>query len=212
MKHKSRNRICGRGFTLVETLIAVGIIGITISGSLLTIQASRLHSRNVSLEMVAQNMAASLMEMVKRSGYNEVAYGSDLPDLLQTNTTSAILNFPAGETPPEQPKLPAGAAGGATDPTAYDNPSALSNANFLKMSADQIAALNGYQNDAAVPDGVNLLDPKLEWGVYIEEQSDVTIVYPVKLVVIVVKWKSNWGERDRLVTLRTLISDRTSRI
>ena len=83
-----------RGVTLVEALIGVGLMGLVLVPSLLTIQWSRLQSRNISQEMIAQNVAVALMEMVKRSGYNEIAYGQPLPDVLDTTGTNPLLDFP----------------------------------------------------------------------------------------------------------------------
>jgi type II secretory pathway pseudopilin PulG len=180
MKTMSATARSRRGMTLIDSLFATMIVAVVAGGSLTAIQWSRLQSRNLSLDVMAQNMAVSLTEMVKRSGYGEIEYGASLPDLLVTSDTSPILNFPAGENPPEDPTLPAGAAGGATSSTAYDTPSnrsipsaVSSNTNYLALSNDQIAALNGYASySAAQSAGASLLNPGLLWGIFIEKQID----------------------------------------
>ena len=202
--------------------MAVGLMALVLVPSLLTIQWVRLQSRNVSLEMVAQNVAVALMEMVKRSGYNEIAYGQPLPDVLDTTGTNPLLDFPRTSMTGSAvlTTLPAGTAGDATDPSQYRYTSGLtpssqisSDANYMRFSADQVAALNGYADAAAAAGaGAKLLDPQLAWGVYIQDHTTPAMTYPVKLVVIVVKWKGNWGKRARFTVLRTLVSQRTTRI
>lgn len=210
-----------KAFTLVEVMVAVVIVATSVPASLLTIQWARVQSQNLSLEMVGQNMAVALMEMIKRSGYDAVAYGQDLPNLLTASTGSKLLEFP--RTPiaggAQAGKLPAGAAGGATSPAAYKYTKGLtpstaltSNTNYLTLSADQIAALNGYANNASVPSGVGLLNPNMAWGVYIQAQTNPVMTNPVKLVVVVIKWKSNYGGRVRFATVSTLISSKVQRI
>ena len=211
-----------RGFTLVEAVIGVGLMGLVLVPSLLTIQWSRLQSRNISQEMIAQNLAVALMEMVKRSGYNEIAYGQPLPDVLDTTATNPLLDFPrtamTGTT--VLTALPPGAAGNAIAPEQYRYAASLaptaqvsSNVNYMRFSASQVAALNGYPTLQAAQDaGAKILDSQLAWGVYIEEHTTPAMTYPVKMLVVIVKWRANYGERVRFTTLRTLVSQRTTRI
>jgi len=211
-----------KGYTLIEAVVGVGLMALVLVPSLLTIQWARLQSRNVSLEMIAQNVAVALMEMIKRSGYNEIAYGQPLPDVLDTTGTSPLLDFPRTSMTGSAvlTALPAGPAGDATHPSQYrytsgltPSPQISSDANYMRFSADQVAALNGYADAAAAAGaGAKLLDPQLAWGVYIEAHTTPAMTYPVKLIVIVVKWKGNWGQRVRFTVLRTLVSERTTRI
>lgn len=206
------------GISLVEVMVSVMILSFTLPASMIGIQWGRKRSLDTSLEMTGQNLAVSLMEMIKHD-YAEIRYGGSLADLIPESTVP-ILNFPTvGMANPSNPTLPAGAAGNATGPEAYNlsngqAPSAItSNSNYLTLTANQIAMLNGYPNASAAA-GKPLLDANLAWGVYIEDQaaSSKVSLGTYKLVIVVVKWRARQGAVWRYTTLRTIISDRQSRI
>src|SRR5689334_16464899 len=82
-------------FTFVEVIIAVLIIALCLVPTIGTIQAARIRARAVGLNLIGENLAVAMMELIKRSGYNEIAYGQAMPAVLGTSTTvNPLLDFP----------------------------------------------------------------------------------------------------------------------
>jgi prepilin-type N-terminal cleavage/methylation domain-containing protein len=210
----SRNR----AYSLVEVMVGVALIAILLPGAITAIQWSRVQSRNISLGILAENTAQALMEMVKRGGYENITYGGAFPDLMETEEEGEVvyahplLDFPRSAGRTLTTTLPAGAVGNASGPEDFvmgndGIPSAiLSDVNYLQMSDDQIAALNGYRSMSDVPEGANMLNPQLSWGVYVEEE--LSIADPLKrhkLVIVAVKWQNALSGKVRYTTSRALV-------
>jgi prepilin-type N-terminal cleavage/methylation domain-containing protein len=215
------------GFTLVEVMIAVSIIAIAVLGSITAIQTGRIHARSISQEIIGQNLAAAMMELVKRSGYDEIGYGEDLPGIMGTaSTVNPLLEMPrqvgssAGDTDDD---LPGGPPGGVSANDFADfladwrtgeiDPSSqvvANSTNYLFFSDDQIAALSGYDDADDIPDGVNVLDSQFAWGVFVATDAAGSgggaIGYPLKHLAIVVKWIDPRKQNTRYIVLESYIS------
>jgi prepilin-type N-terminal cleavage/methylation domain-containing protein len=222
-----------RGFTLLEVMIAVAIIAIAMTSSIATIQMGRVHARAVSLEVIGQNLAVAMTELVKRSGYTEIAYGQDLPSILGTaSSINPLLELPrqsgssSGST---LTVLPAGPPGGVTnlvmedflqdwrDGTIDFSSSVVSGStNYLYFSDDQIAALSGYEDADSVPEGVSVLDAQFAWGVYVTTDaaggSGGAIGYPIKHLAIVVKWDDPRRASTQYVVVESYVSQVSPRL
>jgi len=199
-------------------MVGVALIAVLLPGAITAIQWSRLQSRNISLGILAENTAQALMEMIKRGGYENIAYGEPFPDLTApgeeggASDLNPLLDFPRTSGGCLAPALQE-AAGNAADAGDYDRgpdravpPAILSDVNYLQMSADQIAALNGYSSMADVPQDKNLLNPRLSWGIYVEEENGVSDpLNAYKLVIVVVKWQNSQSGKVRYTTSRALV-------
>jgi prepilin-type N-terminal cleavage/methylation domain-containing protein len=237
------NRLkCGRktypgsrsaGFTLIEVMIAIGIIAVVLIASVSTIQTARIRARSVGMNLIGQNLSAAMMELIKRSGYMEISYNQTLPGILVTaNTINPLLDFPrqlGSSTGASSLSIPAGAPGGVSNTTMdvflsdYHSGSAdrestviTSGTNYLFFSPDQIAAMNGYDDSASVPQGTNLLDPQFAWSVYIKVDpagnSGGAVGYDIKRVVVIVKWFDPRRNRDDFTLLDSYVSRVAPRI
>ncbi len=224
IKGMSARRLPARGYSLVEVLVGVALISILLPGAITAIQWSRIQSRNISLGILAESAAQSLMEMVKRGGYENIAYGGAIPAPIESGeegggtSDNPLLDFPRMQAGVLMNSLPRGAAGNAGDAGGYDRdedgavpPAILSPEYYLEMSADQIAALNGYRSMSDVPEDTNLLNPHLSWGIYVEVQGMPDEVQGMpdpnayKLVIIVVKWQNANSGKVRYITSRALV-------
>lgn len=221
-----------RGFTLVEVMIALGVIGVILMPAVGTIQLMRVQSRTVGLHLIGQNLAVAMTELVKRSGYSEIAYGQQLPGILDTSTVvNPLLDFPRSSTPgadPSQENLPLGAPGGASvaaidtflsrlhtgDPD-YGSPVLTGDANYFFLSNDQVAALNGYANMDAVPDEERerLLDPGYAWAVSIRNGDPLgeigggMAMTGVKHLVVIVKWTDPSRNRPDFAVVESFVAE-----
>ena len=208
-----RRQNSNAAFSLVEVMVAIVILAFTLPGSMLAIQWARIRSEDTSLEMIGQNMAVSLMEMIKHD-YAEIRYGGSLADLVPESNVP-ILRFPTvGNPNPSNPTLPTGSAGNGSGPEAYRflsngqvPPAIVSDANYLRMDAEQIAMLNGYASASAAA-GKPIRDMNLSWGVYIEDQASgsANTLGSYKLVIVVVKWRAHRGQTWRFATLSSIVS------
>ncbi len=73
----------------------MGIVAVALLSAVSTIQAARIRARSVGINLIAQNLSAAMMELIKRSGYMEIAYSQVLPDILTTaDTINPLLDFP----------------------------------------------------------------------------------------------------------------------
>jgi Tfp pilus assembly protein PilV len=152
-----------RGLTFVEILIAMFVMSIALIPSIAMIQQTRVHARSVGYNLVGMNLAVAMTELVKRSGYNEVAYGWELPGILDvTDAPNPLLDFPrsnADGSNTEINELQAGIAGGATQAQLdafleaaregapdRDSPVLTSDTNYLFFSPEQIGAMNGIDD------------------------------------------------------------------
>ena len=218
-KDMSARPFSRRGYSLIEVMVGVALIAVLLPGAITAIQWSRIQSRNISLGILGENVAQALMEMVKRGGYENIWYGREFPDLTGLGEggetgDNPLLDFPrTNSSGGLATNLPSGAAGIAANAGGYDRgedgsvPAAvLSPDNYLELSADQIAALNGYGSASDVPEDTNLLDPNLAWGIYVEEETSVSNPNNAyKLVVIVVKWQNANSGKVRFTTSRALV-------
>lgn len=163
-----------RAYSLLEVLFAVMIIAIIMVPSISAIQASRVRMRSMSQHLVAENLAVSVMEMIKRAGFSDYQYGNAFQQTLaQDAMASPLLDFPkndaAGEDGAEQSALPAGAPGGVEDDEfatflsdyrsgevsmteLAENDAIASDENYYFYSQNQVAAINGYASWADIPD------------------------------------------------------------
>jgi len=162
-----------RAYSLLEVLFAIMIIAIIMVPSISAIQASRVRMRTLSQHLVAENLAVSVMEMIKRAGFSDYAYGNAFQQTLdQDAMASSLLDFPKNDEPgedgTEQNALPAGAPGGVEndDFAAFlsdyrsgevsmdelaEETAISSDENYYFYSQDQVAAINGYESWADIP-------------------------------------------------------------
>ena len=225
-RHKS-------AFTLIEVMIAVAIIAIAMIPSIATIQAGRINARAMTLEMIGQNMAVAMMELVKRSGYSEIDYGESLPAILSTAATvNPLLELPrrAGSSSgAEVALLPAGLPGGVAEDDFLtflqdwrdgdldtDNTIITNDTNYLFYSDDQIAALSGYDDADSVPDDETVLDAEFAWGFYVSDDAagagGGAIGHPLKHIAIIVKWTEPRRDRTQYVIVETFVSEVSPRL
>jgi len=225
------------GFTLVEVMFAVLIIGIAIVPSVTMIQQVRVRSRSVGLALIGQNLAVAMTELIKRSGYNEIEYDEPMPDVLDTGSApNPLLEIPrsiVGDPNSTVANLPAGPPGGAnaTQMEAFlqrfregdpdlESTVLASNTNYLALSRDQVAALNGYANFASlsVDEAETLLDPQYAWGFYVADGDPAGVIgggvasTGVKRVVVVVKWIDVRRNRSDFTVIETYVSEVGSRL
>lgn len=218
-------------------MFAIGIFGVILLPAIGTIQSARLQTRSVSLNLVGQNLATAMMELVKRSGYNEIAYGQPLPSILNTaQVPSVLLDFPRSAAPgidAQEPSLPSGAPGGVSPESMASflsdfragqinpaSPIIVSNANYLFFSRDQVAAMNGYDRWEFVPaeEQESLLDPQYAWGLFIADGDPAGIIAggvpgsAVKRIAIVVKWNDPRSGQARFTALETFVAEVAPRL
>ncbi len=213
-------------------MFAIGIFGLVLLPSIGTIQSARLQTRSVSLNLVGQNMATAMMELVKRSGYNEIAYGQSLPSILDTaQVPSVLLDFPRSAAPgldTREPALPGGAPGGASAEAMAlflssfregrinpESPIVTNNTNYLFFSRDQVAAMNGYDRWEFVPveEQESLLDPQFAWGLFVTDGDPAGVIAggvpgsAVKRIAVVVKWNDLRTGRPGFTVLETFVAE-----
>lgn len=228
----SRQRPLRAGFSLVEVMIAVAIMGIIIVPAIGTIQAGRVRARAVGLNLIGQNLAVSLMEEIKRAGFGEIAYGRPMSDIMDTPAVpSPLLDFPRAETEGDTVKavnLPDGAPGGSTASEiqdfvnqyrtgAPDRTSSVltSDENYYYFTPDQIAAMNGYANFAAVPDAdkAKVLDARFAWGVYLGDGDPADAIgggdplTRLTRIVTIVKWNDPTRNRLEFTIVESFVSE-----
>lgn len=221
-----------KGFSLLEVLFAMVILTIAIVPSIMTVQQTRIRARSVGLNLIGQNLAVAMTELVKRSGYDEIAYAQAMPDILDAGSIpNPLLDFPRSEGSPggdQQSVIPAGPPGDASEGEIdsflatlrsgeFDHESSLitSNTNYLFFSPDQIAALNGYESFDAVPDDLKerLLDPQYAWGLIVRDgdpDGDVgggVVNTGLKHIVVIVKWIDVRRNRRDYTALETYVSE-----
>lgn len=221
-----------RGFTLIEVMMAVLILGIAIVPSITMIQQARIQARSVGLMLIGQNLAVAMTELIKRSGYNEIAYDQPMPDILDAgsavNPLLEIPRSPVGSPTVEVANLPAGAPGGASaaqvevflqrfndgDPD-LDSLVIGNDTNYLALSRDQVAALNGYDDFASLTSeqAATLLDPQYAWAFYVTDGDPAGTIGAgapntgVKRVVIIVKWRDVRLDRVGFTMIETFVSE-----
>lgn len=162
-----------RAFSLLEVMFAIMIIAIIMVPSITAIQSSRMRMRSVSQHLVAENLAVSVMEMVKRAGFFDYAYGNSFNYVNnQDSLPSPLLDFPRSDEPGEdgamQNTLPAGAPGGVTDDEfaqflsdyrsgavsmkeLAEDTAIADDTNYYFYSPNQVAAINGYDSWDDIP-------------------------------------------------------------
>jgi prepilin-type N-terminal cleavage/methylation domain-containing protein len=223
----ARGTLGRRGFTLVEVMIAVVIIALAVAPSISAIQSGRIAARSTSLEVIGQDLASSMMELIKRSGFDEIVYGGDLPTIMDTAATvSPLLELPrqigssGGAT---ANTLPGGPPGSVSDTAmeafltgwragTVDRGAGVvtSSTNYLFFSDDQIAALSGYDNAADVPEEVSVLNAQYCWGFFVTTDpaggAGGAIGYPLKHVTVVVKWRDVRRNRPQYVAIESYVS------
>ncbi len=184
------------GFSLLEALIAISVMTVALVPAILTVQQGRIRNRSNGYNMIAEHLAVSVMELVKRPGFTQNAYTTNLPDVLDTSTVpSALLDFPRLDSPAaaggtHQAGMPAGPPGGVTATEfktflanyrnstlsmdeMVSNTVITNNTNYYFFDSDQIAEMNGFtsDDDPALTDEerAKLLDAQYSWGYFCED-------------------------------------------
>lgn len=202
-----------RGFTFIEVLIALFVAAIALIPSIAMIQQTRIHSKSVGYNLVGMNLAVAMMELVKRSGHNEIEYGQPMPAILDVaSIPSPLLDFPrsnADGTETGYSLLQSGIAGDATQSQLdaflqsvrdgnpdRDSPVVTNDENYLFFSPDQVAAMNGVDdlNSLTEEEQARLLNPGYAWGIAISNADPANAIgagFPntgLKRIVVIVKW------------------------
>ena len=89
-----RKKITGRGFTLIETMIAVTIITFAVTGPLFTASRSIVAAQTVTSQLTASNLAQEGAEYVRAMRDKE--YLSAFQAGGQNISTTAWTNFTSG--------------------------------------------------------------------------------------------------------------------
>jgi hypothetical protein len=230
-------RRSNRGLTFIEILMAIFVVSVALIPSIAMIQQTRIHARSVGYNLVGMNLAVAMTELVKRSGYNEVEYGFELPGILDVaDAPNPLLDFPRSNADGSETGidvLQAGIAGGATQAQLEaflenaregtpdrNSPVLTSDTNYLFFSPDQIAAMNGIDdlNELSEEEQDELLNPAYAWGIAIENGDPLDEIgqgFPgtgIKKVVIIVKWRDvRRGFRDFAV-IETMLAEKANRM
>lgn len=169
-----------RAYSLIEVLIAISIITIIMVPAIGTIQGARLRSKSTSVNLMSENLAVTLMELVKNYNWSASPYGTSIGnvDVDAGASLNPLLNIPRSSAPggggTTQANMPAGPPGGASQSnfeqflsdfrTGAKTMAQLgadsiitNNQNYYFYNRDQIAALNGYSSYAAWQTAMNAL-------------------------------------------------------
>jgi prepilin-type N-terminal cleavage/methylation domain-containing protein len=233
----SSRALSDRGFTLVEVMVAVVIVSVALIPSILTIQRVRLHARSTSYNLVGMNLAVAMTELVKRSGYNEIAYNQPMPDILGVDDVpNPLLDFPRSNklgTETDFANLQAGIAGGATDSQLdafvagvrsgspnRNSPVVTSDTNYLFFSPDQVAAINGYADFDSVPEEeqAQLLNPGFAWGIAITDADPGQAIgggfmnTGLRKITVIVKWTDVQRGLIDFAVIETVVAEMAPRM
>lgn len=232
-----RTRPAATAFTLVEVLIAMVIVSVALIPSILTIQRMRLHARSTSYHLVGMNLAVAMTELVKRSGYDEIAYGQPMPDIMGVDVVpSPLLDFPRSNkqgTETDFANLQAGIAGGASQEQLdafvasvregepnRNSPVVTSDTNYLYFSPDQVAAINGYEDFDSVPveERDELLNPGYAWGIALTDADPGDAIgggfmnTGLRKITVVVKWTDVQRGLIDFAVIETIVAEMAPRM